>query len=84
MACAKSGQKINVDLGTQKITAGNHQFGFDVEPFRKHCLMNGLDDIGLTLAKMNAIGTYEQKQKTASAANQNNIFASILEVTIEQ
>ena len=66
MACAKSGQKINVDLGTQKITAGNHQFGFDVEPFRKHCLMNGLDDIGLTLAKMNAIGTYEQKQKTAT------------------
>jgi len=63
MDIAKSGQKISVDLDKQTITAGNHQFTFDVEPFRKHCLLNGLDDIGLTMQKTDAIGTYEGKQK---------------------
>jgi 3-isopropylmalate/(R)-2-methylmalate dehydratase small subunit len=63
MAVAKSGQNISVDLGTQKISAGNHHFSFEVEPFRKHCLMNGLDDIGLTLEKIPAIAEYETKQK---------------------
>jgi 3-isopropylmalate/(R)-2-methylmalate dehydratase small subunit len=63
MQVAKSGQKINVDLGTQTISAGNHQFSFDVEPFRKHCLTHGLDDIGLTLEKLPNIAAYEQKQK---------------------
>src|SRR5579872_6012307 len=46
MATAQSGQKITIDLDTQKVSAGNHQFHFDIEPFRKHCLLNGLDDIG--------------------------------------
>ena len=63
MDVAKSGQQISVDLGTQKIVAGNHQFSFDVEPFRKHCLMNGLDDIGLTLEKLPNIADYEKTQK---------------------
>ncbi|MDX2073236.1 MAG: 3-isopropylmalate dehydratase small subunit [Alphaproteobacteria bacterium] len=59
----KSGGTLTIDLNAQKITAGNHQFGFDVEPFRKHCLMNGLDDIGLTLEKLPQIAAYEQTQK---------------------
>ncbi len=63
MDVAKSGQQISVDLGTQKIIAGNHQFSFDVEPFRKHCLMNGLDDIGLTFEKLPNIAEYEKTQK---------------------
>ena len=34
---------------------------FDIDPFRKHCLLNGLDDIGLTMEKAASIGTYEAK-----------------------
>ena len=34
---------------------------FDIDPFRKHCLLNGLDDIGLTMEKAPAIDAYEQK-----------------------
>ena len=37
---------------------------FDVEPLRKHCLLNGLDDIGLTLRKETAIAGYEAGQRT--------------------
>ncbi len=63
MDIAKAGQKIAVDLDKQTVSAGNHQFTFEVEPFRKHCLINGLDDIGLTFEKMDNIATYEGKQK---------------------
>ena len=62
-----SGQKINVDLAAQKVTAGNHSFAFDLDPFRKHCLLNGLDDIGLTMEKLDAIGSFESKQKTSAS-----------------
>ncbi len=54
-------EKMTVDLEKQQITAGNHAFEFEVESFRKHCLMNGLDDIGLTLEKSAAIQQFEQK-----------------------
>lgn len=67
MDVAKSGQRISVDLGSQKIVAGNHQFSFAVEPFRKHCLMNGLDDIGLTLEKLPSIAEYEKTQKALTS-----------------
>lgn len=51
---------IEVDLEKQTITRGNHfSFSFDVDPFRKHCLLNGLDDIGLTLEKKPAIDAFE-------------------------
>jgi 3-isopropylmalate/(R)-2-methylmalate dehydratase small subunit len=60
---AESGQKMTVDLTSQKVTAGNHSFAFDLDPFRKHCLLNGLDDIGLTMEHVKEIGTFEQKQK---------------------
>jgi 3-isopropylmalate/(R)-2-methylmalate dehydratase small subunit len=66
MDIAKAGQKIAVDLEKQTVTAGNHQFTFEVEPFRKHCLMNGLDDIGLTFEKMDSIASYEAKQKAVT------------------
>ena len=52
--------RITVDLGTQTVTtADGTTFAFDVDPFKKHCLMNGLDDIGLTLEKAAAIDAYE-------------------------
>lgn len=50
---------LEIDLPNQTITRGNRlQFSFDVEPFRKHCLINGLDDIGLTLQKTGDITAY--------------------------
>ena len=53
-------KEITVDLESQTITAADGQsFSFDVDPFRKHCLLNGLDDIGLTLEKGDAIESYE-------------------------
>ena len=66
MEAAKSGKKISVDLEKQTVQAEgqNSVYSFDVESFRKHCLLNGLDDIGLTLQKTDAIGTYETKQKS--------------------
>lgn len=63
MGYAASGGPMTVDLNKQTISAGNHQFTFDVQEFRKHCLLNGLDDIGLTLQKLDAIGAYEAKQR---------------------
>src|SRR5476649_1869601 len=63
MQTAQAGQKVAVDLAGQTVKAGNHSFSFDIDPFRKHCLINGLDDIGLTMEKLDAIGTFETKQK---------------------
>ncbi len=66
MAGAEAGKKIILDLDKQTVQAEGQNtppYAFDVEPFRKTCLMNGLDDIGLTLKKLDAIGAYEQKQK---------------------
>ncbi len=63
MQIAESGQNISVDLPSQKVKAGNHEFSFEVESFRKHCLLNGLDDIGLTLQKTDAIAEFEAKNQ---------------------
>lgn len=53
---------ITVDLPEQTVRAGNHEFRFELDPFRKHCLLNGLDDIGLTLEKKDAIASFETKR----------------------
>ncbi len=58
---ASSTNSVTVDLPSQTVRAGNHEFAFTLDPFRKHCLMNGLDDIGLTLEKADAIAGYEVK-----------------------
>lgn len=63
---AKAGGKLVVDLPTQRIldSEGNILVErFDVEPFRKHCLINGLDDIGITLQKEEFIAKYEALRK---------------------
>ena len=53
--------RISVDLESQTVTASDGtSFGFDVDPFKKHCLLNGLDDIGLTLEKAASIETFEK------------------------
>lgn len=60
MKAADSGKQINVDLQTQTVSDGANTFSFEIGEFRKHCLMNGLDDIGLTLEKKDAITAHEQ------------------------
>ena len=54
---------ITVDLAEQTIRGPDGgTIRFDIDPFRKHCLLNGLDDIGLTLEKAEAIDRYESDQ----------------------
>jgi len=56
--------EFKVDLENQTITRGNKiSFDFDVDAHRKHCLINGLDDIGLTLEKKNFIQDYEARDE---------------------
>ncbi|WP_249691859.1 3-isopropylmalate dehydratase small subunit [Stappia sp. WLB 29] len=53
---------LTVDLEAQEIRGPDGgSIGFDIDPFRKHCLMNGLDDIGLTMEKAQSIGAFETK-----------------------
>ena len=57
---------LTVDLEKQEITGPDGgTIKFDIDPFRKHCLLNGLDDIGLTLEKADKIDAYEAKQREA-------------------
>ena len=60
------GFQLTVDLERQVVATvdGSLAFAFDVEPFRKHCLLNGLDDIGLTLQHAEAIRAFETKRLT--------------------
>ncbi|WP_114962287.1 3-isopropylmalate dehydratase small subunit [Tritonibacter mobilis] len=64
MSDAEKGEnaRMTVDLEAQEITTSEGEvIKFDVDPFRKHCLLNGLDDIGLTLEKADAIKSYEER-----------------------
>ena len=64
---AKKGEnaRITVDLESQTVTASDGKiFAFEVDAFKKHCLLNGLDDIGLTLEKAASIDAYEAKATT--------------------
>jgi 3-isopropylmalate/(R)-2-methylmalate dehydratase small subunit len=57
---------VTVDLESQTITGPDGgEIRFDVDPFRKHCLLNGLDDIGLTLEKSAAIDSFETEASQA-------------------
>jgi 3-isopropylmalate/(R)-2-methylmalate dehydratase small subunit len=59
-----SNARLTVDLTKQEITRPNGDVvKFDLDPFRKHCLLNGLDDIGLTLQKESKIADYETRQR---------------------
>lgn len=57
---------IHIDLDTQTVTTPfQDRFTFEIDPFRKNCLANGLDEIGLTLAMDDAIGAYEKRAGAA-------------------
>ncbi len=54
---------ISIDLESQTVTTVfQDRFHFEIDPFRKHCLLNGLDEIGLTLASSDAISAYEARR----------------------
>lgn len=63
---AAEGYKLNIDLAAQTITTPSGKaYKFDVDAFRKHCLLNGLDDIGLTMQHQEKIKAFEAKHKVA-------------------
>lgn len=58
----QEGYRLLVDLEAKKVVAGDREFAFEVDDFRRHCLLNGLDEIGLTLQDADAIKAYEAKR----------------------
>jgi 3-isopropylmalate/(R)-2-methylmalate dehydratase small subunit len=68
MADAEKGSnaRMTVDLEAQTVTSSDGEvFSFEVDAFKKHCLLNGLDDIGLTLEKAASIDTFEEQAAQA-------------------
>ena len=60
----QEGYMLDVDLASQTITTpSGQQISFEVDSFRKHCLLNGLDDIGLTLVHRDDIAAYETRRQ---------------------
>ncbi len=57
------GNSITIDLPKQKVHAANKIYQFTVDPFRKNCLIEGLDDIGLTMKKSDKIDAFEEGNK---------------------
>ncbi len=59
-----AGYRLTVDLAAQTVTtpSGEH-YAFEIDAFRKHCLLQGLDDIGLTLQQVDAIRAYEERRR---------------------
>lgn len=65
-AAATPGYTLTIDLASQRVIRPNGEaFGFEVDAFRKHCLLNGLDDIGLTLQDQAAIRDFEARVSQA-------------------
>ena len=63
---ANEGYQLDIDLEKQTVTTPSGQaFAFDITEHRKHCLLNGLDEIGLTLQHANDIKAFEEKRKAA-------------------
>lgn len=62
LVAAKPGIEIEVDLEANQVRAGELSFGFEIDEFRRYCLLNGLDAIGLTLQHEAAISAFEAKQ----------------------
>ena len=56
-------EEISIDLNEQMIVYGNNQIKFDIDPFKKKCLLEGLDDIALSLEKSNQMDKFEKNLK---------------------
>ena len=61
---SKREEEISIDLQDQKIIFGNKETKFEIDQFKKKCLLEGLDDIALSLEKKKEIELFEQKLKT--------------------
>jgi len=59
--CSERKESIEINLSEQEILFGNNKIKFEIDPFRKKCLLNGLDDIALSLEKSEKISSYEKK-----------------------
>jgi len=57
---AEKGKEISIDLEDQQLIVQNKLYKFEIDPYRKHCLLNGLDDIGITLENKKTIDSYEE------------------------
>ena len=62
---SKRKEEISIDLKEEKIIFGNNEIKFDIDPFKKKCLLEGLDDIALSLAKKEKITTFEKNLKNS-------------------
>ncbi|MEI4986343.1 3-isopropylmalate dehydratase small subunit [Aeromonas caviae] len=62
LVAAQPGIEIEVDLEANQVRAGSLTFSFEIDEFRRYCLLNGLDAIGLTLQHEAAISAFEAKQ----------------------
>lgn len=60
---ANKGAEFSIDLELQTVTAAGKSYAFEIDDFKKHCLINGLDDIDLTLQHADDIRAYEEKRK---------------------
>ena len=60
---SKRKEEISIDLKEEKIIFGNNEINFDIDPFKKKCLLEGLDDIALSLAKEDKINNFEKNLK---------------------
>ena len=63
MTAASNQTEFNINLPEQTIKAGNHSFNFEIEEFRKERLLQGLDDIGITLGYQDKISAYEDEKQ---------------------
>jgi len=63
---AQPGIEFSIDLESQAVAAGDEVFEFEIDAFKKYCLLNGLDDIGLTLKRADQIRVYEQARKKSA------------------
>ena len=63
----EEGYQLEIDIEAQSLyDAAGNRFSFEVDSFRKHCFINGLDDIGLSLEDSVAIKAFEKQQKQDS------------------
>tara|TARA_B100001109_G_C18690346_1_gene393045 strand:+ start:120 stop:725 length:606 start_codon:yes stop_codon:yes gene_type:complete len=62
---SKRKEEIEINLNDEKIIYGNNEISFKIDPFKKKCLLEGLDDIALSLEKSSLIGDFEKKIKSS-------------------
>ena len=72
---SKRKEEISIDLNEEKIIFGNSEIKFDIDPFKKKCLLEGLDDIALSLAKKEKIITFEENLKNNKPVSYTHLRA---------